>query len=109
MSTTTNNITYTELVNATFRANNSADTNSAYNISADIVVTGTSVTSISNGQLTVKEGTGSGSFWADASNSHFDFYGMTTTTEQVEAVEAIRAFIDSAKNSAPANANPASL
>lgn len=105
----TSNITYTELVNATIRANNSADTTSVYNISADILVAGNAVTNVSNGSLTLKDGAGYCSFWSDDNNSHFDFYNITSTSEQVEAVEAIRAFIDSAKTSAPSNANPASL
>ena len=107
----TNNVTFTELVSATIRANNSNDATSDYNISADVIVSGTTVTSVSNGQMAVKEGagSGSGSFWADGDNSHFDLYGITTTAERVKAVEAICTFFDSVKESAPASANPANL
>lgn len=109
MATTINNVTYTELVNATFRANNSSDTTGPYTISADVQVSGSSVTSVTNGVLTYRVGSGSASFWADASNSHFDLYGISTTTDQVAVVEAILEFINSAKTSAPANVDPANL
>lgn len=102
---TASNVTFAELVNATIRANNSSDETSDYNISAEVQVTGTRVTGVQNGQFTMREGIGSGSFGADENSVHYDFYSIPDVDLQVKALREVNAFIDGARTHAPSAAS----
>lgn len=102
-NTTTANVTFKNLVNATIQVDNSADENRELAISADATIYGTRVDSIQNGQAVMMGDAGvTASFSAGAAGYLSVSYNNAGDVEQqVKILRAINGFIAGVKGSVP--------
>lgn len=108
MATTTSKVQYDGVVNATVKYNNSNDTDRVYDISAEVSVSGSTITGFNTGQASRRVNPGpSASFnsWGENDMS-VSMSGVPDKAEKIALFTAIADFIDDVR--AQVEASPVS-